>query len=66
MIREKVKKTIKKAKKCSEYVQTTSMALIMALIIVVKSQGHPTPKRKNKKNSHEHKEDAIKRRTIWN
>tara|TARA_R100001079_G_scaffold95017_1_gene58006 strand:+ start:525 stop:683 length:159 start_codon:yes stop_codon:yes gene_type:complete len=49
MIREKVKKTIKKAKKCSEYVQTTSMALIMALFIVVKSQGHATPKRKSKK-----------------
>ena len=49
MIREKVKKTIKKAKKCSEYVQTTSMALIMALIIVVKRQGHATPKRKSKK-----------------
>ncbi len=49
MIREKVKKTMKKAKKCHQYVQTTSMALIMALFIVVKSQGHATPKRKNKK-----------------
>ena len=48
MTREKLKKTIKKANKCREYVQTTSIALIMALIIVVKSQGHLTPKRKNK------------------
>ena len=49
MIREKVKKTMKKAKKCHQYVQTTFMALIMALFIVVKSQGHPTPRRKSKK-----------------
>ena len=58
MIREKVKKTIKKAKKCHEYVQTTSMALIMALFIVVKSQGHQGEK--VKKNSYEFKKDAIK------
>tara|TARA_Y100001938_G_scaffold129906_1_gene185334 strand:- start:290 stop:448 length:159 start_codon:yes stop_codon:yes gene_type:complete len=49
MIREKVKKTIKKAKKCHQYVQTTYMALIMALFIVVKSQGHSTLKKKSKK-----------------
>ena len=49
MIREKLKEKIKKANKCREYVQTTSIALIMALVIVVKSQGHPTLKRKSKK-----------------
>ena len=48
MIKEKIKKTIKKAKRCGEFAQTTSIAIVLALIIVVKSQGHPTPKRKNK------------------
>ena len=49
MIREKIKKTIKKAKQCGEFAQTTSIAIALALLIVAKSQGHPTPRKNVKK-----------------
>tara|TARA_R100000664_G_C2693392_1_gene96593 strand:+ start:473 stop:625 length:153 start_codon:yes stop_codon:yes gene_type:complete len=49
MIKEKVKKTIKKAKRCGEFVQTTSIAIVLALFIVAKSQRHPTPRKNIKK-----------------
>tara|TARA_R100000152_G_C6554189_1_gene27540 strand:+ start:269 stop:418 length:150 start_codon:yes stop_codon:yes gene_type:complete len=38
MIREKLKEKIKKANKCREFIQTTSVAIVLALIIVIKSQ----------------------------
>ena len=38
MNREKLKEKIKKANKCREFIQTTSVAIVLALIIVVKSQ----------------------------
>ena len=38
MIREKLKEKIKKANKCREFIQTTSVAIVLALIIVAKSQ----------------------------
>jgi|TARA_R100001015_G_C4609630_1_gene164911 hypothetical protein len=49
MIKEKIKKTIKKAKRCGEFVQTTSIAIVLALVIVAKSQRHPTPRKNVKK-----------------
>tara|TARA_R100000995_G_C3447346_1_gene106360 strand:- start:316 stop:468 length:153 start_codon:yes stop_codon:yes gene_type:complete len=50
MIREKLKEKIKKANKCKEYLQTTSIAIVLALIIVAKSQ----------RKRHEFKKDTIK------
>jgi hypothetical protein len=50
MIREKLKEKIKKANKCREFIQTTSVAIVLALIIVAKSQ----------RLKHEFKKDTIK------
>ena len=50
MIREQLKEKIKKANKCREFIQTTSVAIVLALIIVVKSQ----------RLKHEFKKDTIK------
>jgi|TARA_R100000458_G_C8235689_1_gene216132 hypothetical protein len=38
MIKERIKKSVKKANKCREYMQNTSIALILALLIVAKAQ----------------------------
>ena len=38
MNKEKLKEKIKKANKCKEFVQRTSVAMVLALIIVIKSQ----------------------------
>jgi|TARA_R100000152_G_C6738633_1_gene162594 hypothetical protein len=38
MIKEKIKKNLKKANKCREFIQTTSIAVVVALFIVAKAQ----------------------------
>tara|TARA_R100000664_G_C2719485_1_gene113468 strand:- start:387 stop:539 length:153 start_codon:yes stop_codon:yes gene_type:complete len=50
MIKEKIKKGLARANKCKDYVQTTSIAIVLALIIVAKSQ----------RKRHEFKKDTIK------
>ncbi len=50
MIKEKVKKSLKTAGKYKDFLQTTSVAIVLALIIVVKSQ----------RLRNEHKKDATK------
>ena len=49
-MKETIKKKLKKANKCREFIQTTSVAIVLALIIVVKSQ----------RLKHEFKKDTIK------
>jgi diacylglycerol kinase len=50
MIKEKIKKTIKKAKQCGEFAQCASMGVVLALIIVLKSQRYPSIRKDTKKN----------------
>jgi len=50
MNKEKLKKKLKKANKCKEFIQTTSVAIVLALIIVAKSQRF----------KHEFKKDTTK------
>tara|TARA_R100001082_G_scaffold89507_1_gene55978 strand:- start:1353 stop:1502 length:150 start_codon:yes stop_codon:yes gene_type:complete len=38
MIKEKIKRSLKKANKCREFIQTTSIAAVMGLFIVAKAQ----------------------------
>ena len=56
MNKEKLKEKIKKANKCREFIQTTSVAIVLALIIVAKSQRF----------KYEFKKDATKGGTLWN
>jgi|TARA_R110000824_G_scaffold17272_8_gene70359 hypothetical protein len=50
MIKEKIKKTIKKAKQCGEFAQNASMGVVLALVIVLKSQRYPSIRKGTKKN----------------
>tara|TARA_R100000008_G_C3509505_1_gene128060 strand:- start:448 stop:597 length:150 start_codon:yes stop_codon:yes gene_type:complete len=49
MIKEKIKKSFKTAKKCHEFFQTVSLAAIMGLFIVARAQRDA--KKSNKKGS---------------
>jgi hypothetical protein len=50
MNKEKLKKKLEKANKCKEFIQRTSVAIVLALIIVAKSQRF----------KHEFKKDTTK------
>jgi|TARA_R100000234_G_C4980681_1_gene170676 hypothetical protein len=47
MIREKIKKGLKTAGKYKDFIQTTSVAIVLALIIVSKSQRLKNEYKKN-------------------
>ena len=49
MIKKKIKKKLKKINKCREYIESTSLAAILALFIVGRAQFNA--KKGNKKNS---------------
>ena len=49
MIKKKLKKSLKKANKCAEYLQSVSLVAIMGLIIVIRANANA--KKDHKKDS---------------